>query len=523
VRRNRKRSISPALAGLIALVLLTVATFLAFTKQLPFRSHYEVDAVVRNSPALRKGSLVRIAGVNVGKVTRIEAVPGAEPAARLRLRISEGGLPLHRDATLKVRPQLFFEGNFFVDLSPGSPSSPELKDGGMIPVNQTAAAVQIDQVLGTLQNDTRQDLKKLLAELSEAYGDGGATGFRRSIKFWEPAYRDSALVADATLGRNDGDLSGYLRTNARVSAALDRNEDALKSLITDLRRTGAAFSARDRQLSAAIAELPRTLRTGQPALAALNRALPPVRRLVADARPGVRSTPAAIDAQLPFLRELRGLVRPEELRGLSADLRETIPALANLNRTNIPLLDTLREGSSCQNEVILPWGEDRVGDPDFPATGRVFEEATKPLVGLAGESRSGDANGQWFRVSLTAGVFAYPDAANRFLLTDRPLVGANPPPPTTRPPLRADVPCETQEGPDLRSNPMRMPTAGMRAQRPDTEAARKQELEAVEAARERIAEEMAKTRGGKAPELSTELLDRVQVPKIDFGALGNGR
>jgi len=522
VRRSRRRSINPALAGLLTLVLLAVATYLAFTKQVPFRSHFEVDAVVRNAPALRTGSLVRIAGVNVGKVQSIEAVPGAQPAARLRLRVSEGGLPLHRDATVKVRPQLFFEGNFFVDLSPGSPSEPEMEDGDTIPVNQTASAVQIDQVLGVLQNDTRQDLKRLLGSLSDAYSDGGATGFRRSIEYWEPAYRDSAVVSDATLGENPGDLSGYVRTNARVSAALDRNERALQSLITDLRRTGAAFSEDDRRLSAAIAELPRTLRTGRPALAALNRALPPVRRLVADGRPGVRLTPAAIDAQLPFLRELRGLVRPEELRGLSADLREMVPAVADLNRSTIPLLDTLREGSSCQNEVVLPWGEDRVGDPDFPATGRVYEEATKPLVGLAGESRSGDANGQWFRVSLTAGVFAYPDAANRFLMSDRPLVGANPPPPAQRPPLRADVPCETQERPDLRSNPMAMPSTGIQARTPDTPAARRQEARAVAVARRHIEQEMARTRGGKRPQIATDLLDCAEIPKIDFD-LGGAR
>ena len=42
------------------------------------------------------------------------------------MEIDEKGLPIHKDATLKIRPRIFLEGNFFVDLKPGSPSSPTL-------------------------------------------------------------------------------------------------------------------------------------------------------------------------------------------------------------------------------------------------------------------------------------------------------------------------------------------------------------------------------------------------------------
>ena len=38
-----------------------------------------------------------------------------------------------------------------------------------------------------------------------------------------------------------------------------------------------------------------------------------------------------------------------------------------------------------------------------------------------------------------------------FGTTALPLLGANPPKPKARPPLRNDVPCETQQPPDLRS------------------------------------------------------------------------
>ena len=192
-----------------------------------------------------------------------------------------------------------------------------------------------------------------------------------------------------------------------------------------------------------------------PALGALNRSFPAVRGLIRAARPAVRSSGPAIDASMPFVRQARGLVSKPELRGLSHDLRPLVPALTALNQRSVPLYSQLSQASSCQNDVILPWTKDKIDDKTFPARGPVYEEATKPLPGLAGESRSGDANGQWFRVMLTTPKFAYPMGTDKFFLTGQPLQGVNPPTPKNhaRPPLRADVPCETQQPPDLRTVP----------------------------------------------------------------------
>ena len=451
MRRNQKRGLSLTTVGLLALALTAVATYLAFTKEIPFRSHYEVEAVVKTANQLKAGSLVRIAGVNVGEVTSVEHVGSGEPASRIRMRLTDTARPIHKDAELKIRPRIFFEGNFFVDLRPGSPSAPEMGDGDTIPIEQTAGPVQFDQVLGTLQADTRKDLKTLLAELRLGFDDGGAEAINRTIPYWEGAYKGAAIVNEAMLGVREHDLSQYLQGAARVSEGLDRNATQLQSLITDLRITAGAFASRDTDLERALGELPRTLRVGQPALEAVNEALPPLRRFVADLRPGIRNSAATLDAQIPFVRQLRGLVSRAELRGLTADLRPTVPSLARLNKATVPLLREVRAASSCQNEVILPWTRDKIEDPDFPATGPVYQEQPKALVGLAGESRSFDANGQWFRVALNAGQFATPMQADRFLLSDRPILGANPPRPDQRSPLRPDVPCETQEQPDLRT------------------------------------------------------------------------
>ena len=470
MRRNVKRGIAPIPAAIIVLVVALAGTWLAVKKELPFRSHFEVDAVVRTANQLRSGSEVRIAGVNVGKVTGVEAIGDGRQAARITLRITERGRPIHEDATLKIRPRILLEGNFFVDLKPGSPSAPVLDDGETIPINQTAGPVQLDQVLGTFRADTRKDLQGLLHELNSGLSDGGAQAVNRTIPYWEPAYRGTAVVNQAMLGVMEHDLSGYLDGAGRVSEGLDRNARQLQSLIGDLRITAAAFARRDSQLERALVELPRTLRAGRPALAAVNRALPSVRRFTADLRPGVRTAGSALDAQIPFLRELRALLSEPETRGLVADLRPTVPALAALNKATLPLLEQVRAASSCQNEVILPWTLDTVPDKDFPSIGPVYQEQVKPLVGLAGESRTFDANGQWFRVALNAGQYATPAGSNRFLLSDRPILGANPPKPAGRPPLRPEVMCETQKKPDLRTNPARMPQESFLIDEPPEDA-----------------------------------------------------
>jgi virulence factor Mce-like protein len=400
MRRSRKREITAFRAGAILIVVLVVGTYLGFTKSIPFRHHFTIQAAFRSLNNIKKNSPVRIAGVNVGKVTGVHFMGSNEQGAIVSMRIDNTGLPIHRDATLTVRPRIFLEGNFFVDLHPGSPSAPVVRDGDMIPIQQTSAPVQLDQVLSVLHTSTRQDLQRLLQELSTGFAGQGGAGLNRSIPFWGPAYKGSAIVNDATLGTTPHDLSNYIASSGAVAQALDRDPAALKGLVTDFNTTANALAVQNIALGRAIAELPRTLRTAQPALAALNASFPPLRRLIRDLRPAVRSSGPALDAGIPFAKQVRGLVSAPELRGLVHDLRTTAPALTQLNLQSVPLYQQVRAAAQCQDSVILPWSRNTIQDNTFPATGPVYQEQFKVLPGLSGESRSGDANGQWFRSCL---------------------------------------------------------------------------------------------------------------------------
>ena len=106
---------------------------------------------------------MRIAGVDVGRVISTER---DGDATTVTFTVEGKGRPIHDDAFAAIRPRIFLEGNFFIDLSPGSPSAPELDSGDTIPVSHTSTWVQIDEVLTALQAPVRADLSHLL----ESYG-----------------------------------------------------------------------------------------------------------------------------------------------------------------------------------------------------------------------------------------------------------------------------------------------------------------------------------------------------------------
>src|ERR1700754_5131630 len=142
--------------AIIFILIFTIGPYLAFTKHVPFTSYgYEVKATFANSANIAKNSPVRIAGVEVGKVISSER---DGDATTVTFTVSGDGRPIHDDAYAAIRPRIFLEGNFFVELSPGSPSAPEMSSGGTIPVSRTSTAVQIDEVLTALQSPVRADL-----------------------------------------------------------------------------------------------------------------------------------------------------------------------------------------------------------------------------------------------------------------------------------------------------------------------------------------------------------------------------
>ena len=331
-RPGRRTPRSPFAVGLFALVVIAILVFLGFTKDIPFTTPYQVKAVFSSSNGLRPSSPVRIAGVEVGKVSGIEAQEGSSNAV-VTMSIKESGLPLHADATAKIRPRIFLEGNFFVDLSPGTPGAPELDDGDTIKVTQTSTPVQLDQVLTALQSDTRQDLKDVLEGLGTALSseptaaddrdaDRSARG-ETAAESWNDAYDDAGPAAraqsqvnEALLGTEpEQDLGRLVEGAGKTAAGLVRNETQLKDLVRNFNITMAALASEDRNLRTSIRELAPTLENANAALASLNEAFPPTRAFAREILPGVRETPATIDAAFPWLEQAGALMKRARAAG----------------------------------------------------------------------------------------------------------------------------------------------------------------------------------------------------------------
>ena len=442
--------------GVIGIVLLVAFIYGGFTKFAnPFASHFTVYGDFASANGIKPGSFVRIAGVNVGTVTGIGPAPGHPQESRVAMQITNEGLPIHEDATLKIRPRTFLEGNFFVDLMPGTPSAPLAPNGFTFQPAHTADPVQFAQILTSLQANTRHNLQVLLSVYGGAVKQAGPA-YNASIPYWTPAYKYTGEVTHDLLGTQPNDLGNLVANGATVAAALDSHPLNLENLITDFDTTANAFARVNTSLSAAVAELPQTLAAAKPALTALNDSFPPLERLASALIPGVKSAGPTIDVSLPFIHQLRLLVQPSELRGLTSDLAVTIPALAHLTQETVPLMSKVREASSCISNVVYPWSQLTVPDSHFNASNGfpsrpVYVEALDFLPGLAGESRDFDANGPYIRVLAGSGTLTYSLQPGLFGQALSAINGVQPEPPPngTRPPLHPNTPCEIQTVPDL--------------------------------------------------------------------------
>jgi hypothetical protein len=160
----RRRSI----AATIAVVGFLVITVAVFVKDNPFSNPYEIRALFKSATQLRDGSAVRLAGLDAGSVTHVEA--GPHGGALVTMEITDPSVQIFRNARLAIAPRLALEGNFYVNVDPGSSAQPELADGETLPLIQTSVPVQLDQALGVFRASVRESLATTVHEFGAGLG-----------------------------------------------------------------------------------------------------------------------------------------------------------------------------------------------------------------------------------------------------------------------------------------------------------------------------------------------------------------
>ena len=206
---------------------------------MPWGGGTEVSAVFRSAQNLRPNSPVRIAGVEVGKVTSVEP-PGRlrglrrgdrrRPAstangsgAVVTMEIDDDGLPLKEDARFELKPRLFLEGNLFVNVSPGSPSAPVADGDYIFPPQQTSNTVQLDQVLTDSSRPTPArpaGLPRPVRQRADR-STNGAESLQELYKTSPGAFKYTSQVNQALLGENPHDLSSLIVNLDRVVRGLN--------------------------------------------------------------------------------------------------------------------------------------------------------------------------------------------------------------------------------------------------------------------------------------------------------------
>ena len=295
---------NPVRFAIVLLVIVVIAVYFGFTKHIPFKHGFRLKAEFATAVNIHSKSPVRIAGVDVGKVTGIKREGNT---GLVRMEIESSGLPIHSDATLKIRPRIFLEGNWFVELQPGSPSAKTLSSGATLPITQTSDPVQLDQVLDALNTDTRANLQNFLI----GYGDGltrkpdaaenaeqdpivrGLTR-RAGAQQGLPARALGRCAATRSSARRSAgtephDLSDLVASIGKVTAALNVHEQQLGELIGNFDTFFHSFASQSSSLSATVAELPSSLRNIDRGLAALDAAFPSMRTFATRHPPGRQS------------------------------------------------------------------------------------------------------------------------------------------------------------------------------------------------------------------------------------------
>jgi phospholipid/cholesterol/gamma-HCH transport system substrate-binding protein len=345
-----KRAIRTHLRDFIAILVLLVlsvgvAGYILNHERLRFpfiqASPYTLNAEFSTGQALTpgQGQEVTISGVQVGEVGNVTLKNGvADVALQIDPQYQK---VIHTDATALTRPRTGLQ-DMFIELDPGSKSAPVAKPGFTIPVSNTNPEVNVDEILSSLDGDTRSYLDLLINGAGQGLAGKGGDELAQVLERFEPTHRDLARVNGAVAVRGR-DLQQLVDSLQRLNTALGTQQSQIVSLVDASNTVFGAFASQDKNISRAIVDLPGTLQQTTQTLAkvqAFATLLGPTSR---NLLPAARALPAA-NAALSALAKpsapiVRNQIRPFVIaaRPLVRNLR---PAAINLSKATPNLTKT---------------------------------------------------------------------------------------------------------------------------------------------------------------------------------------
>jgi phospholipid/cholesterol/gamma-HCH transport system substrate-binding protein len=335
---------APSVGRLAAMFGFTLSVFailiflwIAFGGTLPLRPEgYRFKVAFPEATLLVEEADVTLAGVNIGKVKSKELSDG-ERRTIAEIELDSRFAPIPRDTRAILRQKSLL-GETYVELSPGSRDSGDLPDGGTLARSQVEETVQLDEIFGIFDEQTREHFRTWLHESGIATSGDYGSDFNSALGNAAPFFEGGADVL-RTLDEHELALRRLVRNTGRVFEAISDEEGDLRRLIVAGEATFSALASRDEALGETFQILPTFLRETRTTVQRLERFARNTDPLVRDLR-----APAADLA--PTLRDL-GDLAPDLVR-----LFRDVDPLVNASRRGVPAAERVLDGAEPLLEAV---------------------------------------------------------------------------------------------------------------------------------------------------------------------------
>ena len=217
------RERNPVVVGALSLAVVVLLVLAAFRAQdLPVIGGGDTYyAAFSESGGLKANDEVRIAGVRVGKVEKVE-LDGNHVRVAFRID-SDSGFGDDTRASIKVKTLL---GAMFLALEPAGPG--QLATGSEIPVSRTSSPYDVvDAFSGLAKTSERIDTDQLATSLTTL-----ADLTRDTPEEFRDAL-DGVSHLSANIAARNGQINTLLKNLNRVSGVLDDRDDDIVGLMKD--------------------------------------------------------------------------------------------------------------------------------------------------------------------------------------------------------------------------------------------------------------------------------------------------
>lgn len=299
----------------------------------PWSSDQVVKAEFEAAPGIAPGNgqEVRVSGVIVGNITGADVNKAGR--AEITMRVKKG-VAIYDDATLVLRPKSPLN-EMYVTIDPGSPPARRISSGKTFPVTSTRRPVQVDEVLGSLNDDARGALTALLSESDDALAT--APAHLAAGLDGTGAVLDDLKPVVSQLDQRRTALKRLVAAVGDISSAVGDNDTRLISLASSLQSTLDAVGDQSGAFGQTLDRLPGVvsrLRSSTAAVSSLTQDLNPTLRDVqaaSDVLPGalkrVTRTTQTLDKTLQIAKPVLSAAKPvaADLRPFVGELRNDLP------------------------------------------------------------------------------------------------------------------------------------------------------------------------------------------------------